>query len=230
MDGNGRWSQENHCRHRWDGHRYGINAVRDVIKGAVEKEIETLTLFAFSKENHQRSQAEITALIKLFKECLLKETDQLAENGVKLKFVGDLKGLSTELVVLAREAEFKTRHCTKLKLNLAINYSGRWQITNTIKSIALGCKENTFNIDKLDEKTISDLINNDFGTEPDLMIRTGGEFRISNFILWQLAYTELYFDSKLWPDYNKYDLFEAIKNFAKRQRRFGLENAYAQSV
>lgn len=230
MDGNGRWAYDNHCKYRWDGHRYGINAVRDVIKAAVEKNIDTLTLFAFSKENHQRSQAEVTALIKLFKECLIRETDELAEHGVKLNFVGDLKGLSPDLVVLARDAEIKTQQCTKLRLNLAINYSGRWQILNAIKHIVSGCQKGIFDIEQLDEATISAVMDKDFGSEPDLMIRTGGEYRISNFILWQLAYSELYFDPKLWPDYNKYDFFEAMKHYVKRQRRFGLESAYAKPV
>lgn len=228
MDGNGRWSKENHCRNRWDGHRYGLNAVRDVIKGSVEKGIDTLTLFAFSKENHNRSNLEIDALISLFKECLIKETDQLIKNGVKLNFVGDIKELSQELDLLANQAKESTKYCKKLNLNLAINYSGQWQIKKALEHIVKKCQKEIMSIDDIDEKTISNIINQDFGSEPDLMIRTGGEYRISNFILWQLAYTELYFDDKLWPDFNKYDLYQAIQSFAKRQRRFGLEKTHEQ--
>ena len=227
MDGNGRWSKQNHFKYRWDGHRYGINAVRDVIKGAVEKGVDTLTLFAFSKENANRSRLEIDALINLFKQCLLKEVAELIENGVKLNFVGDIKGLSQELEGLAAEAAHKTKDGTKLNLNIAINYSGRWHIMEAFRSV-LKANKDAFLLDILNEKAITEILTKDFGSEPDLMIRTGGEYRISNFLLWQLAYTELYFDEKLWPDYNKYDLFQAIHAFSKRHRRFGLEEVYEQ--
>lgn len=227
MDGNGRWSKQNHFKHRWDGHRYGINAVRDVIKGAVEKGINTLTLFAFSRENVKRSKFEIDALINLFKQCLKREVAELVENGVRLNFVGDVRGLSAELESLAAEAAHKTKDGTKLTLNIAINYSGRWHIMEAVRA-GLKANNDVSSPDMISEKVITEILAKDFGSEPDLMIRTGGEYRISNFLLWQLAYTELYFDEKLWPDYNKYDLFQAIHAFSKRQRRFGLEEAHEQ--
>ena len=228
MDGNGRWSMLNQCKNRWDGHKYGINAVRDVIKGAVEKKIKTLTLFAFSKENHQRSVFEVNALINLFRECLTREIDQLIQNGVKLKFIGDINALSEDLAIMAKDVEHRTKQCNQLNLNLAINYSGRWHITEAIKSLTTN-KEGSINPDhNISEAQITKVINQDFISEPDLMIRTGGEFRISNFILWQLAYTELFFDEKLWPDYDKYDFFRALQSFSKRKRRFGLEDAQEQ--
>ena len=228
MDGNGRWSTLNRCKNRWDGHKYGINAVRDVIKGAVEKKIKTLTLFAFSKENHHRSVFEVNALINLFRECLIREIDQLIQNGVKLKFIGDINALSEDLAIMAKDVEHRTKQCNQLNLNLAINYSGRWHITEAIKSL-ITKKEGSINPDhNISEAQITKVINQDFISEPDLMIRTGGEFRISNFILWQLAYTELFFDEKLWPDYDKYDFFRALQSFSKRKRRFGLEDAQEQ--
>tara|TARA_X000000950_G_C13835202_1_gene627878 strand:- start:651 stop:1379 length:729 start_codon:yes stop_codon:yes gene_type:complete len=225
MDGNGRWAKQNQLGYRWQGHRYGVNAIRDVVKGAIDKDVHTLTLFAFSKENQQRHPNEINALIALFKDACNRETNELIAQGVQLTFFGDIKALSPELCEIASTAEKATCSGQRLRLNVALNYSGRWQITEAIKATIKSVTSNQINESDISEAYISSQLNQVLGSEPDLLIRTGGEKRISNFLLWQLAYAELYFDDKLWPDYNRFDLFNAIKDYGNRQRRFGLEKA-----
>lgn len=223
MDGNGRWSKDNRCRHRWDGHRYGVRSVRAVIEAAIEKNIDTLTLFAFSRENAGRSEKEKTALIELFKEVLSREVPQMIENGVQLRLVGDISGLSENLHTVGEAAVRATSSGKRLRLNIAVNYSGRWHIAQAMKALSKSiCSDALASDDDLDLQ-LHKILEKDFGTDPDLLIRTGGEYRISNFLLWQLAYTELYFDDKLWPDYDRQDFNAALQSYAQRNRRYGLE-------
>tara|TARA_A100001015_G_C14975175_1_gene706922 strand:- start:963 stop:1673 length:711 start_codon:yes stop_codon:yes gene_type:complete len=216
MDGNGRWAQSNGFINRWDGHKYGVNAVRSVIRSAIENKIGTLTLFAFSKENQSRSQKEVDFLIHLLEETLLQEVDELVKNEVELRFCGDLQELSSRLNKVANDVELRTKNGSKLRLNLAINYSGQWQIQEAFKTMLDRVGSFTDSASEMNQIMIAP-----FGSEPDLLIRTSGEFRLSNFMLYQLAYTELYFSDVLWPDFSKKDFEAALKSYQKRERRYG---------
>ena len=217
MDGNGRWAQSNGFINRWDGHKYGVNSVRTVIRAALENNIQTLTLFAFSKENKSRSEKEVNFLVHLLEETLLKEVDELKKNNVKLKFCGDLDELSPRLSGIAKDVELKTQNCNKLRLNMAINYSGRWQIQEAFEILS----QKVISGSSKDVSDLDHMLIDPFGTEPDLLIRTSGEYRLSNFMLYQLAYTELYFSDVLWPDFSKRDFESALNAYRKRERRYG---------
>lgn len=224
MDGNGRWALTNHCRYRWDGHRYGVKAVDLVVQACLSKGIPTLTLFAFSQENNQRSIYEIKALLRLFEETLDRELPRLQAQGIRLNVLGDVAGLSPSLAHKAKQVMIKTSQGKRLRLNLLINYSGRWHIADTVRSIhqqslAGDQNEAVFSVERIHEVMTADL-----GSDPDLLVRTGGEQRISNCLLWQLAYTELYFESALWPDYDQLCFERALDAYAKRERRYGREH------
>ncbi|HRN40833.1 MAG TPA: isoprenyl transferase [Vicingus sp.] len=221
MDGNGRWAKV-HNQPRVFGHSKGVVSVRDVVEGAGEIGVKHLTLYAFSTENWKRPKLEVSALMQLLVNTISKETDSLNKNNVKLTAIGDLKSLPSSCYSELNKAIEKTSANTGLNLILALSYSAKWELTEAIKQIAKDVQNNTLPVNDITETTINNYLNTKDIPEPELLIRTSGEHRISNFLLWQIAYSELYFSDKLWPDYRKEDLFEAIIDYQKRERRFGL--------
>ena len=216
MDGNGRWAKEK-GKNRVFGHNQSIKSVRDTLEGAVEYGIKFLTLFTFSTENWNRPRKEINALMKLLVSAIHKETKTLLKHNVKLATIGDTLKLPEKCRNELLECINLTKGNTGLTLTLALSYSGKWEILNAIKNIL----KNRSNKKEISEKDFEQYLTTKNVPDPDLLIRTSGEKRISNFMLWQIAYSELYFTEKKWPDFRKEDLKEAILNFQKRERRFG---------
>ncbi len=217
MDGNGRWAQKRHFP-RAAGHQAGVKTVRTIIDYCARNQIEVLTLFAFSSENWRRPQEEVSLLMELFMTTLQTEVTKLNENGIRLRFIGDRTAFSQPLQDKIAAAEEQTESNTGLTVVVAVNYGGRWDMCQAMQKIVDKSPRGNIEItpELIDQNlSISDL------PEPDLFIRTGGEKRISNFLLWQLAYTELYFTPTLWPDFDKDAIEEAINDFKTRQRRFG---------
>ncbi|MGR9043866.1 MAG: polyprenyl diphosphate synthase, partial [Gammaproteobacteria bacterium] len=202
-------------------HRAGVSAVRDIVDYCARHEIEVLTLFAFSSENWRRPKDEVSMLMDLFIVTLQKEVDKLERNGIRLRFIGDRTAFSEQLQNKICSAEAQTEHNTGLTLVVAANYGGRWDMTQAFKQISEKIEKGEYQAQDIDEKIIEAHLSTANLPEPDLFIRTGGEQRVSNFLLWQLAYTELYFTPILWPDFDQEALVEAIKSFKSRQRRFG---------
>jgi len=220
MDGNGRWAKKRFLP-RFAGHKAGLTTVKDLVKYCVEINLDYLTLFAFSSENWRRPKKEVSLLMDLFISALDSEVKKLNKNNIKLNIIGNLTEFSTKLQNKIQDAVELTANNTGLTLTIAANYGGRWDIAQAIKNIAGQIKSGHIDVDDIDESLIeSCLLTRDI-PEPDLFIRTGGEQRISNFLLWHLAYSEFYFTEKLWPDFNKDGLSEAISSFYSRQRRFG---------
>ena len=217
MDGNGRWARKRFMP-RVAGHARGLEAVRAVVKACVERGVEYLTLFAFSSENWRRPADEVSFLMQLFMKALHKEVARLHHNQIRLRVIGDMSRFDPELVRIIRESEEKTAGNRKLELCIAANYGGRWDIANAVSELMHAHPERR---DGFSEEEISGRLSMSFAPEPDLFVRTGGEKRISNFLLWQLAYTELYFTDALWPDFNAAALDEAIASYGCRERRFG---------
>lgn len=210
MDGNGRWAKRRFLP-RVAGHKQGLEAVRALIRGCMKHGVECLTIFAFSSENWQRPPDEVSFLMDLFLRALREEVQKLHGNGIRFSAVGDVSVLSEETQTLIRDAESLTRSNNQFRLNVAVNYGGRWDIEQAVsRAQRTG-----------DLQTFSNYLAFAEQPDPDLFIRTGGERRISNFMLWQLAYTELYFTDTLWPDFSEAELAEALKWFATRERRFG---------
>ncbi len=228
MDGNGRWAKKRFLP-RTAGHQAGVSAVRNTIEYCVEKGIGVLTLFAFSSENWRRPQKEISVLMNLFFSTLEKETEKMLENGVRLRVIGDRNAFSEELQLRIAESEQATRGNDKLNLLIAANYGGRWDILQAMRHIAADVEKGVLSASAVTGELLGSYLSFADLPEPDLFIRTGGERRISNFILWQLAYTELYFTPTLWPDFDKHSFTEALKDFAGRQRRFGLTGEQIES-
>jgi undecaprenyl diphosphate synthase len=220
MDGNGRWA-ELHGNDRIYGHREGVEAVRSVVEGAGEIGIQYLTLYAFSTENWNRPKEEVNALMGLLVHAIVAETDNLHKNNVSLRAIGDLKSMPVEVQENLAGAIAKTAENTGLRLVLALSYSGRWELVEAAKKMADELKNDKIDKSSINEELIEKYLPTFGLPNPELLIRTGGEFRVSNFLLWQIAYTELYFTQKLWPDYRKEDLIEAVNDFQKRERRFG---------
>ena len=220
MDGNGRWAQLR-SKPRHSGHRAGVDAVKSIVETATQYGIDYLTLFAFSSENWGRPGDEVSRLMGLFFDVLQREIDELHRNGVKLAFVGQLNLLSARLRRRMRDAEKLTSDNTALRLQIAVAYGGRWDITNAVRTVAARVEAGDLSAGELDEETIAENLALGNTPDPDLLIRTGGEHRISNFLLWNLAYTELYFCDRLWPDFAEEDFVAALEFFADRQRRFG---------
>jgi undecaprenyl diphosphate synthase len=221
MDGNGRWARRRGLP-RVAGHRQAIDSVRDVVEACGELGIEVLTLYTFSVENWGRPREEVNALMDLLVETIRSELDELLKNNVRLITIGhldDLPPLTRESMEYAIE---KTKHCTGLILNLALSYGGRREIVDAVKAIARKVKQGVINPDAIDESVVADHLYTRGLPDPDLLIRTSGELRISNFLLWQLAYTEMYVTDVLWPDFRREHLYEAIRSYQKRERRFGL--------
>lgn len=221
MDGNGRWAKTQ-GRTRIFGHRQGVNSVRDIVEASGQLGIKFLTLYTFSTENWKRPESEVTILMKLLIKALKNETDRLHENDVKLISTGDLNTLPEKVRKELYDAIEKTKNNKLMTLNLALSYSGRWDILNAVKKICVDFKESKLRLDSLNDKKFSEYLATVNIPDPDLLIRTGGEFRISNFLLWQCAYSEIYIDEKYWPEYRRADYYKAITEYQKRERRFGL--------
>ncbi|PLX19804.1 MAG: isoprenyl transferase [Marinilabiliales bacterium] len=220
MDGNGRWAKKK-GNQRIFGHKNGVKAVRDTVEGAAEIGVKFLTLYAFSTENWSRPKQEVDALMSLLVSTINSETDTLIKNNVRLLTIGDINGLPKDVGKNLNELIKKTSNNTGLSLVLALNYSARWEIVNAVQQIVSEFEKTPFNIKEIDNEVFEKYLNTKNIPDPDLLIRTSGEFRISNFLIWQLAYTELYFTEVLWPDFRRDDLFNAIINYQKRERRFG---------
>jgi len=224
MDGNGRWAARKR-RPRTFGHQAGVKAVRRTIEFCLKNGIPHLTLFAFSSENWQRPEQEVQRLMELFMRALEKEVPQLHENNVRLTFIGDLSRFSGRLQEKMHKVAALTASNRSLHLNIAINYGGRWDILQAAQRLAEAVQEGSIDPKTLTETDFSQFIALGDSPDPDLLIRTGGEQRISNFLLWQLAYTELWFTETLWPDFDAEQLDLAIADFQRRERRFGKINS-----
>ena len=220
MDGNGRWARGRGMP-RPAGHREGVKAVRRVVEACRKQQIEALTLFAFSSENWRRPPTEVSLLMDLFISTLQKEVDSLHANGVQVRFIGDRAPFSAKLRQLMERSETKTRDNPGLRLAIAVNYGGRWDIAQAARQAAARVLAGEIALEDIDAELLGRELSLADLPEPDLFIRTGGEQRISNFLLWQLAYTELYFTDILWPDFDERCLLDALASFATRQRRFG---------
>ncbi len=218
MDGNGRWAKRMHLP-RFAGHQRGVEAVRVAIKACVDRGIEYLTLFAFSSENWRRPAEEVALLLELFTGALTKEVVKLHRNGVRLRVVGDLGRFNTRIQTLIAEAERMTATNERLTLTIAANYGGRWDMLQALSRLVT--EKPDVARSGIAESDLAPYLSMSYAPEPDLFIRTGGEHRISNFLLWQLAYTELYFTDALWPDFDAGALDEAIAWYRGRERRFG---------
>lgn len=220
MDGNGRWAR-NRFMPRVAGHRQGVETVRGVIKACIERNVSYLTVFAFSSENWRRPSDEISFLIQLFANALEQEVTKLHENGICFKVIGDLSKFDSGIVQAIQKGEQLTAQNTRLVFTVAANYGGRWDIMQAFRKMMIQSNELSLKSLNFEEEKLSQYLALSYAPEPDLFIRTGGECRISNFLLWQLAYTELYFTDTLWPDFNEHELDRAIQSYQKRERRFG---------
>jgi undecaprenyl diphosphate synthase len=221
MDGNGRWAKRRGLP-RVAGHREGVKSVRDVVEACAQLGVKYLTLFAFSTENWRRPKEEIDTLMKLLIRTLRSETEKLHKNDIKLMAIGDIDSLPKEVRQELKEAMEKTKNNKRMVLNLALSYSGRWEIIEAVKEIARDVKKGKVKIEEIDDKLFSNYLKTAGIPDPDLLIRTSGELRISNFLLWQIAYTELYITDCLWPDFRRKHLYEAIRDYQRRERRFGM--------
>lgn len=221
MDGNGRWAKRRGLP-RVAGHREGVKSVRDVVEACAQLGVKYLTLFAFSTENWRRPKEEIDTLMKLLIKTLRSETEKLHKNDIKLMAIGDIDSLPKEVRQELKEAMEKTKNNKRMVLNLALSYSGRWEIIEAVKEIARDVKKGKVKIEEIDDKLFSNYLKTAGIPDPDLLIRTSGELRISNFLLWQIAYTELYITDCLWPDFRRKHLYEAIRDYQRRERRFGM--------
>jgi len=224
MDGNGRWAVARHLP-RVAGHSRGVDAVRTVIEQAGRRGVEFLTLFAFSSENWKRPQDEVSTLMRLFVSALQKEVGKLSENGVRMRVVGDLQAFDPQLQALIRDAERQTMHNNRLQLTVCASYGGRWDVLQAVRSLLSATGDPQALARTLTEQQLAGHLGLAFAPDPDLLIRTGGEQRISNFLLWQCAYSELYFTHTLWPDFDAAAFDAALAWFATRERRFGRTSA-----
>lgn len=220
MDGNGRWAKE-HGQDRLFGHYHGVESVRNIVEGCAELGIEYLTLYAFSTENWERPEYEVVGLMELLVSTIRKEAENLNKNNIRLHVIGNLSMLPDYARKELNEALQITQKNTGLNLIMALSYSGRWELLNAVKNIAHEVKSGRLAVEEIDQDTLQQHLTTCEFPDPELMIRTSGEYRISNFLLYQLAYAELYFTPVRWPDFRKKDLYEAIINFQGRERRFG---------
>ncbi|MFA4910180.1 MAG: isoprenyl transferase [Desulfobacteria bacterium] len=221
MDGNGRWAKKR-ILNRVSGHQNGAKAVREAVKTCRELGIEVLTLYAFSMENWNRPKGEVTALMHLLKRYLFEELDEMLENNIRLSAIGDLENLPSKVYKVLTDTIEKTKACKGMILNLALSYGGRDDIIHAVRKIISDCEAKKIKPENITEGLFSNYLFTAGIPDPDLLIRTSGEHRISNFLLWQMAYTEIYITDTLWPDFKKEDLIEAILDFQSRERRFGL--------
>ncbi len=220
MDGNGRWATRRFLP-RVAGHKKGVDAVRTVVEACAVRGVKYLTLFAFSSENWRRPPEEVSLLMRLFVHALEREVTKLDRNGIRLRVVGDLSAFEPKLQKLIHEVQERTRENTRLTLTIAANYGGRWDILQATRRLLADRPDLASHPENLDETMLSSYLAMAYAPEPDLFIRTGGEQRISNFLVWQLAYTELYFTDCFWPDFDAEQLELACRSYCKRERRFG---------
>ncbi len=220
MDGNGRWAKKRN-RPRSMGHQAGLKALRSTIQHCVRLGVNTLTIFAFSSENWNRPDGEVSRLMEIFLRALDKEVDELHKNGVKVCFIGDLTAFKPALQTKMSEAQALTANNETMVANVAVNYGGRWDITQAAIRMAREVSKGNLSLDEIEEPQVAQFLSLAHSSDPDLFIRTGGEMRISNFLLWQSAYTEFYFTPVLWPDFDEQCLEQAISAFQSRERRFG---------
>ncbi len=228
MDGNGRWAQQRGLP-RMEGHKQGVKSVKTVIRACLSQGVAVLSLFAFSSENWSRPQAEVNFLMQLFLEALAQEVEELHANGIRLRFTGDRSPLLPELQTQMQHSELLTADNDKLILNIVVNYGGKWDITQASRQLFSEIIAGNLSIDDINDEVFAQKLNTHGLIEPDLFIRTSGEQRISNFFLWQLAYTELYFTEVHWPDFSTEVFQQAIDCYAARERRYGqvAEESYA---
>ena len=220
MDGNGRWARERGMP-RVEGHRQGVDAVRDTTEACAELGIPHLTLYTFSTENWKRPLTEVSALMKLLIQALKKEAKPFHENNIRLNAVGSIDQLPERAQEELRSVMAETASNTRMTLTLALSYSGKWYLTASMKKLAAQVQTGKLPPDEITEETIANQLSTASMPDPDLMIRTGGEKRISNYMLWQLAYSELHFSDVYWPDFRRQHLFQAVRDFQDRERRFG---------
>jgi undecaprenyl diphosphate synthase len=220
MDGNGRWAKKRHLP-KIAGHSAGVDSVREVIKGAKELGVKFLTLYAFSTENWKRPKDEVSALFKLLENYIDKETNSLHKNDIRLSAIGRIEDLPRIVQEKLKQAMELTRDNKSLTLNLALNYGSRTEIVEAVRKIAKECQAGKLRPDDIDEKTFEDNLYTKGIPDPDLLIRTSGEMRVSNFLLWQISYAEIYVAKKLWPDFKKIDFKKAVMEYQRRDRRYG---------
>lgn len=220
MDGNGRWAKKRGLP-RAAGHKRGVDTVRDIVEACAQIGVKYLTLYTFSTENWNRPKEEVSTLMRLLLNSLKARLDELTKNDIKLTCIGDLNSLPEEVQKQLRTDIERTKNNKRMTLNLALSYSGRWELIEAVKSILGQMYENKLRTDDICERLISENLTTKDLPDPDLLIRTSGEFRVSNFLLWQIAYTEFVVLDVLWPDFSRTHLYDAIKEFRKRERRFG---------
>ena len=228
MDGNGRWAQ-NKGAMRVFGHKNALTAVRDTIEGAASLGVEYITMYAFSTENWARPQDEISALMEILVNSIASEAPTMMKNNIQLSAIGDISSLPKKCQKNLRAVMKQTSVNTGLTVILALSYSGRWEIEQAVKSIVKKVLSGELAEDEINQELISDHLTTEGIPDPELLIRTSGELRISNFLIWQMAYTELYFTDVLWPDFRREHLFEAVLDYQKRERRFGKTGAQIKS-
>lgn len=221
MDGNGRWAQER-GEDRVVGHINGVESMRKTIRAAVECGVEYLTVYTFSTENWGRPEREVTALMELLCTTIANETDELKQNGVRMRFIGDIQALSKEVRTAISKSEKETFQNRKLTLIIAVNYSSRWEITQMVRKVAVQVRDEGLQVHDITADTVAANLATAGIPDPDLLIRTSGELRLSNFLLWQLSYSELYFTDIYWPDFDEEAFYEAIREYQHRDRRYGL--------
>ena len=223
MDGNTRWAENNNLDKN-DGHKEGVNKARLAVEFFLENKIKNLTLFAFSTENWGREKKEVKALLKLFLEAINEQTPDLIKNKVKLNFIGEISRFDKALINKIKSSQTKTsKYVSKMSLNIAISYGGRWDIEQALKTIVKDILKRKIKVKNIDESLIDNYLSTSLIPDPDLIIRSAGEQRISNFFLWQAAYSEIYFSKKLWPDFNEKDFKKALDEYALRKRKFGIK-------
>ena len=220
MDGNGRWANSRGIN-RMQGHRRGKDSVREIVESAREIGIEYLTLYAFSSENWQRPRREVDALMRLLYRYLKTEINKMMRNGIRLKAIGNLRKLPAEVLTELRAVEHRTRNNSDMLVQLAVSYGGREEIVMAARKLARKVRDGHLRAERIDEKMFAEALMTEGVPDPDLLIRTSGEMRISNFLLWQLAYTEIYVTDVLWPDFRRAQFVEALDYYARRDRRFG---------
>jgi undecaprenyl diphosphate synthase len=228
MDGNGRWAKKRGLP-RIAGHKEGVESVRETVEACGQLGVKHLTLYAFSTENWKRPKEEVSMLMRLLMRALRDQTDKLYNNNVSVHTIGEITALPKEVQDELNDAIIKTRDNTGLNLYLALSYSGRWDITCAMKALAEDVKLGKIDVKSIDEKLVGQYLATKDVPDPDLLIRTSGEFRISNFLLWQLAYSEFYISNQYWPDFRRGELYNAIRDYQNRERRFGLVSEQVQS-
>lgn len=229
MDGNGRWAEEK-GQERLYGHYHAVASVRDIVESSSDLGVKYLTLYAFSTENWDRPAPEVNGLMDLLIDTVHKEVPLLLKNNVQLNMIGDFASLPEDAQAAIDSAVKKTEHCTGLKLIMALSYSSRWELLNAVKHIGQDVKNNKLDPEKIDRSIFEQYLSTRDYPNPDLMVRTGGEFRISNFLLYQLAYAELYFTETRWPDFRRENLYAAILDYQGRQRRFGKTGGQIEEI